>query len=113
MLERFAASMLERLHKCLDAERYQICDRPKNRMFLADYGFTLDDQLSILRSLAPADCIKTEVDRDDPNGTEEYWFHKKDYDGISVYVKYKIVLLKYPDDEHDYAIIKSIHEDGY
>ncbi len=104
--------MLGKLFKCLDVKQYHICDRAKNRYFLASNGYTLDDQLSILRSLTPSDCFKVGADRDDPKGEDTYWFHKKSYDGILVYVKYKIVILKPPEGDGDFAVIKSIHEDG-
>ena len=104
--------MLGKLFKCLDTQQYNICERDKNRDFLASNGFTLEDQLNILRSLTPTDCIKAEPDRDDPNGADTYWFHKKSYEGILVYVKYKIVILKPPEGDGDFACIKSIHEDG-
>ncbi len=113
ILEKIAASMLRKLFMCLDTKRYTIVDRDKNREFLAMNGFALEDQLNILRSLTPGDCVKAEPDRDDSNGQDLYWFHIKHYEGIPVYVKYKIVLIKMPDCEQDYAIIKSIHEDGY
>lgn len=112
-LERMAAAMLGKLNKCLDAKQYHICGRDKNRDFLASNGFTLEDQLTILRSLTPADCIKAEEDRDDPNHMDTYWFHKKNYDGLLVYVKYKIVILEPPEGDGDFAFIKSIHEDGF
>ena len=104
--------MLGRLIKCLDAKQYHISERDKNRDFLVSNGFTLEDQLNILRSLTPADFIKAEGDRDDPNRMDTYWFHKKDYEGILVYVKYKIIILKPPAGDGDFAFIKSIHEDG-
>lgn len=112
-LEKMAYQMLKKLFKCLDTNQYTISKRRKNREFLALYGFTLDDQLAILRSLTPSDCIKVESDRDDQSGNDEYWFHKKSYDGISVYVKYKITIIIQPEGNFDYAIIKSIHEDGF
>lgn len=112
ILEKMAASMLTKLFRCLDAKRYEIKDRQKNREFLAEHGFLLEDQLNILRSLTPSDCIKAEPDRDDKKQEDVYWFYKKGYDGILVYVKYKIVLEKMPDGIHDFARIKGIHEDG-
>jgi len=112
-LEKMAGSMLNKLFKCLDAKEYTIEKRDKNRAFLAMNGFTLEDQLAILRSLTPADCIKAEPDRDDPDGNDEYWFHKKGYGDLMVYVKYKIILKIRPGSELEHAFIKSLHEDGF
>ena len=112
-LERMATVTLAQLRWCLDENRYSIEDRAKNRAFLAENGFTLEDQLDILRSLTPRDCFKAEEDRDDPKGGDTYWFYKRKYEGLPVYVKYKIVIKKIAEREGDFAFIKSIHEDGY
>ena len=107
--EPLAAVTLERLKWCLDAGRYTIDPRDKNRSFLAEHGYSLDDQLDILRSLTPQDCYKAEPDR--ANAKHLYWFHKKRYEDMILYVKYKIFILH--EDGCDFAYIKSIHEDEY
>lgn len=104
--------MLQRLFACLDAKQYTIVPRNKNRDFLAMNGYTLQDQLDVLRSLTPADCFKAEPDRDDKSNNDVYWFYKKGYDGLRVYVKYKIVFKTLPNGKNDFAIIKSLHEEG-
>lgn len=112
ILEKMAASVLDQLFTCLDAKEYTIVDRWKNRVFLSENGFTLEDQIDILHSLTPEDCIKAEPDRDDSSHRDVYWFYKKGYDGLRVYVKYKIIIKTKPDGETEHALIKSIHEDG-
>ena len=84
ILEKMAASVLDQLFACLDAKQYTIAPRDKNRAFLAENGYTLKDQLNILRSLTPADCIKAEPDRDDKSKEDVYWFYKKGYDGLRI-----------------------------
>lgn len=104
-------SMLDKLAECIRTGQYTIDKRSKNIDFLMDNGYSVEDQEKILLQLTPKEYKKIEDDRDNPD-SEPYWFFITKYERLSVYVKFKIQFLTTPDGK-SFALIKSLHEDGY
>lgn len=104
--------VLERLRSCILKKHYKIRDREKNTRTLSTFGWTIDDQEEILSELEPSQCYKVDIDRDYEEETNCYFFHQK-YENRKLYIKFSLVLRKYPDGSGDFADIKSLHISDY
>lgn len=104
---------LQGVRIAIDAGRYQIAPRPKNRELLSDYVISENDELDIIRSLTPMD-FSTAVPNDHRGMEHEIlYIFGKDIDllerfgnrkrTVSLYIKFNKI-------SDQYLFVISFHE---
>ena len=93
--EAEVSAFLERFLEA--AERHGVdfwSERPKNRQFMNDSGFTKDDILPVLKSLDYANYNDgPDPDRNSSRPAGEVWEFSREFMGYDLYVKLKLISL--------------------
>ena len=103
------ACYLTEVKRLLSAGKYDFVPRRKNMQALAQHGLTIPDAKNEILGLVVCDYYKGPKQDFDPNHPGDIWEFKKNIDGMSFYVKVKIV------QENGEDILKclSFHEDDF
>lgn len=113
MQDLLLGQVLKRLQGCIHSCQYKIRDTKKNNDTLSRFGWTIEDQESILHNLLPSDCYKVDYDNDQPESQEFVYKFHKGYCGHLLYIKMTFRIIKGPDGESDFADIMSLHIDDF
>lgn len=100
---------LEKVKTLVSTGKYDFVPRRKNMQSLAQYGLTITDAKNEIIGLVVEDYYKGPKQDLDSNRPGDIWEFKKNIDGITFYVKVKIVT------ENENEILKCIgfHEDDF
>ena len=100
---------LTNVKKLMSAGKYDFVPRRKNMQALAQHGLTIADVKDEILGLVVGDYYKGPKQDFDPDRPGDIWEFKKSVDGITFYVKVKIVK------ENGEDILKCLgfHEDDF
>ena len=106
---------LDEIHKALadmrtaiDCGKFQPVDRKKNLKTLGDLGITWQDAKNEIYTIDEKNYYQGPMEDRDYPGSDLFWVFKKNIDGHSIYIKFKIVY-----QENKQLRVVSFHIDEY